>query len=480
MTITADSVVVDLAAPDMSRGKFVASLDGTPARFDADISYDRILARRGSHAFCRSIFTHESSDGTQGICKKYDTKSPGNTRSSRNGKGHVITTEKGPYTKYDHWDEGFDDVAWRISDPSYVYAQEGRRTIRQIIERFAPSSDGNAPAQYVNAVVAQMNTLVEEAPVPSPPTNRPLHVALSAGHHNTSGGNALEVQQTGPLTVAIANACRARGFDVRVVQGNDGMDMYPGGLADVAAQVVRWDREGWTVDVFLEAHTEGAGGARGAFSIYPDWSGDLDVDVRDKIGPDIVNRLQASTEMPIRNIGPPNAPQGSMSERQTQVGSEGSRLGVFRVTEPLKVHASRLITEFGAHDNAADLAIFNSPGFLDHAGNAVADAFVAFYGSEQPQPPAADPNSRQFSTGHWIINIPEAPMLMFFDGNGGIDRLGLPLAGMRQDEDGVYRQLLENCEVESWPHGFGQHAGVHVRFGGLGQRYQRLLEDGTA
>jgi len=164
VTITADSVVVDLAAPDMSRDAWNLSLAGTPARFDSDAAYDRIRERRGSHAFARSIFTHESSDGTQGICKKYDTKSPGNTRSSRNGKGHVITTEKGPYAKYDHWDEGFDDVAWRISDPSYVYAQEGRRTIRQIIERFAPATDNNVPERYIAAVVSDMNAWITEAP----------------------------------------------------------------------------------------------------------------------------------------------------------------------------------------------------------------------------------------------------------------------------------------------------------------------------
>lgn len=479
VTVTGDTIVVGVAPNDIPLALFeqVQRDANSPAADAARDAYATLSSIQVSIAFCLAVFHHESQYGKLGICHDFDTKSPGNTRSTRTGIGTVITIpNRGPFVRYPRWQDGWQDLAFRLVDPNYAYAKEGRRTIRQIIERFAPVSDNNRPDAYINAVVNDMNRWIDEAaPVPPLPS-RPLHVALSAGHHNTSGGNATEITQTGPLTAAIAAACRSAGFDVRVVQPHDGMGSYPGSLSDVAQVVVDWDRAGWTVDLFLEAHTEGAGGTRGAFSIFPDWPPDVDVDVRDTIGPDIVTRLNASTGMPVRNLRPPGRP-GAMSERQTGVGAEGHRLGIFRITEPLRDHTTRLIVEFGAHDNTQDMAIFNAPGFLNHAGAAVAESIAAFYGvTPTPQPPPADPNARQFSTGHWIINIPEAPMLMFFDGNGGIDRLGLPLAGMRQDADGVYRQLLENCEIESWPNGFGVHQGVHVRLGGLGQRYLALVE----
>jgi hypothetical protein len=85
-------------------------------------------------------------------------------------------------------------------------------------------------------------------------------------------------------------------------------------------------------------------------------------------------------------------------------------------------------------------------------------------------------NAEQFPTGHWIINAEGAPMLNFFRANGGWERLGYPQEGMRLDPDGVYRQLLDNCELESWPNGFGPYPGPYVRLGGLGMRYKALRE----
>lgn len=177
--ITRASIVVDLARPDMSRAAWVASLAGTPAAATADSSYDRIAARRGSHAFCRAVFRHESSDGTKGICWRYKTKSPGNTRSVRNGTGWLIDTnreqiidgirvdpaDQGTYAAYPDWPDGWDDLAFRLVDTAYVYVQEGRRSIEQIIPRFAPPSDGNSPESYIRAVVAHMNQLVTEGGV---------------------------------------------------------------------------------------------------------------------------------------------------------------------------------------------------------------------------------------------------------------------------------------------------------------------------
>ena len=94
--------------------------------------------------------------------------------------------------------------------------------------------------------------------------NRPFHVAISYGHHNTDGGAAIEIQQTPILGKAVADACRARGMEVRVVQDEIGLNP-PMGLQDIAQRVVDWDNAGWPVDLYLETHTEGAGGIPGVF-----------------------------------------------------------------------------------------------------------------------------------------------------------------------------------------------------------------------
>jgi hypothetical protein len=387
MVVTDSTVVVNVEPRDISPETFrnVQAARNSPATSHAHAGYQVVANNRVSIAFALAVFGHESQYATDpgAIVVKHQTNNPGNCRSPRlNASWPVIDTARGPFVDYPSWEDGWSDLAFRLVDPNYVYVKEGRRTIRQIIERFAPAEDGNAPEHYITAVVEDMNRWIENAPT-NPMPARPIHVALSAGHHNTSGGNATEIKQTGPLTVAIAKACRARGMDVRVIQSDDGMGNFPGSLSAAAAQVVEWDRSGWTVDVFLENHTEGSSGTRGAFAIYPDWSPDIDGDVRDVIGPAIVKRLQASTGMPIRRIG---AAVGVMSERQTGVGAQGDRLGVFRVTESLRDHTTRMIVEFGAHDNNADLAIFNAPGFLDAAGRAVADSFADFYDVPPPAP----------------------------------------------------------------------------------------------
>ena len=200
--------------------------------------------------------------------------------------------------------------------------------------------------------------------------NRPLRVALSAGHHNRDGGNATEYAIVGELTEAYYREFRRVGCDVRVITP-DGPDPdrdpgdgdFPGGLQDVARQVVNWANAGWVADLYLEVHTEGAGGVRGVFAIYPDWGGDLDTDVRDRLGPAVVRAISQATGLPVRG-------SGVMSERATGVGRQGYRLGIFYVTSPLRATTTRLIIEHGAHDAPADLAIMRSAGFNEKVAKA--------------------------------------------------------------------------------------------------------------
>lgn len=250
----------------------------------------------------------------------------------------------------------------------------------------------------------------------SVPAQRPPHIALSAGHRNASGGDAHEKQQTAVLTPAIAAACRALGMDVRVVQGHDGADMFTGDLHAVAQTVANWDAAAWPVDIYLEVHTQSSNGARGMFVIYPDWpsASDTDNDVKDRLGPDIVDRVTKRTRLT-------RWTDGIMSERESNVGAGGDRLGIFAFTSSIRDHAARLIVEFGAHDNAQDLAIVDAPGFAVLAGDAVAEAFAAFLGWEQPatQPnqPSTPPDDK--------IHFAEVPYVISGGFKGYYDMLNL-------------------------------------------------------
>ena len=145
--------------PDMTLQAFTAVLKGKSTLTDKDItdSYNAIVARKVSPLFCLGVFFVESKFGALGICNQYRTLSPGNTRTSLNGKGRSVQTAQGVYQAYGTWTDGFDDLALRLISPDYVYAQRGLKTIEQILPVYAPSGDGNSPAAYVNSVVTMMN-----------------------------------------------------------------------------------------------------------------------------------------------------------------------------------------------------------------------------------------------------------------------------------------------------------------------------------
>lgn len=231
-------------------------------------------------------------------------------------------------------------------------------------------------------------------------------IALSAGHRNTTGGNPIEKTITGPVTRALALACRAAGFDVRVVQPDDGLGTFPGTLDKVAAKVVEWAQGGWIADVFLEVHAESTP-TRGCFAVYPDWTGDTDTIVRDQLGPALASAIAETTGIPVR-LG------GALSEKQTQVGASGARLAVFGGTRSLKQGTRRLIMEVGSYGTPADLAIMQAKGFPERIGQAMAGTLSAWAGIT---PPAAD---RQ------VIGMP-TPSITFAQFVGALRRHTAPL-----------------------------------------------------
>lgn len=231
-------------------------------------------------------------------------------------------------------------------------------------------------ANYVGKILGVANTLLLTLPVAPGPTKETTmpKIALASGHHNSSGGDAIEKEQTGPLCAAVAKHCRALGMDVRAVQPNDGMGFIAGSLDVVGNTVVKWADSGWVPDIFLECHTEGGGGT-GVFAIYPDWGTDVDTDVQKKLGPLVSKAVALATGLKLGAGG-----DGVMSEQQTGVGGDGFRLGIFRTTAPIAADTTRLIIEYGAHDKQPDLAIAKAPGFAEKCGKATAAAFAAFLG----------------------------------------------------------------------------------------------------
>jgi hypothetical protein len=313
---------------------------------------------------------------------------------------------------------------------------------------------GTLANRYAERSTDKANLVLAQPRGEFPPMTAPK-IALSAGHHNTSGGNALEIEQVGPLTKAIAVACRAAGFDVRVITPDEGLGHFPGTLSQAAAKVVEWARAGWVADIFLEVHTEGAGRTvRGAFAIYPDWGDDVDTDVRDRLGPDLVRRLTQATGLPKRG-------NGLMSEKNTYVGSQGHRLGVFGATEPVKATTTRLIVEFGSHDNPDDLAIFNRPTFNGDAATAVTKAFAAFTGwsgAVRPDPTPQKPPRPAWVTDDSARYFPETGQWMQWAFKGKYEELGeralmiygYPLSA-EIEEDGRTVQYLERAVFEWHP-----------------------------
>jgi hypothetical protein len=160
MAINSSTVVVGVS-PRISPAKFTEILrdHGSPATMSAEVGYAAVEQQGVDPAFALAIFHQESQFGIDGVCKDFATLSPGNTRSTRTGIGQVIDTPFGPFVRYPSWTDGWRDLAFRLVDPLFFYALQQRRTIRPILELWAPPNDIfdinglNNTDIYVNHVV---------------------------------------------------------------------------------------------------------------------------------------------------------------------------------------------------------------------------------------------------------------------------------------------------------------------------------------
>ena len=342
----------------------------------------------------------------------------------------VYAVGDGAWTQYDPRYQNVKDAGWLGTAP----------TLKGLDGKWAYPGKGYGAdiAARANDLIDFANNQAWEKPVPKDVPK----IVLAAGHRNASGGDAIEKDQTAQLTPLLAAALRRYGMDVRVITPDEGRGMYPGKLDAVASQVRSDD------DLFLEVHTEGNNGgdaARGVFVVYPDWDDDVDVDARDTLGPMIAERVSAASGMPIRG-------NGLMSEKKTGVGLDGYRLGIFRVTAPLRSSTTRLIVEYGSHSSPADMARWNTPGVVQAMADATALAIADFYNVDGPIPisptmPAPDANVLYFpETGHGI----GGGFRYFWENRGGLEIFGFPITD-EMEEDGRTVQYCERAVLEYHP-----------------------------
>lgn len=269
---------------------------------------------------------------------------------------------------------------------------------------------GAKVAAMGNAVFPSLpdqGTTPQPQPEPTPmPDSKPT-ILLVAGHRNTTGGNPEEVALTPALCRSYKAALSAAGYRVEWLQEIDG-DLDPddtsGSLDLVGRKCHEWAQRqpGDNHLVMLDCHYEG-GGVRGVFAIVPDgtglrtavtlpqlgsdnWAGNL---LDRQLGKAIASRIAERTGLPLRASGVKEP--GLMSERQTGVGGQGFRLGMFAYTSPDQERMVRLVVEHGAHDIAADRAIIFREDFTDRCAQAMVAAFADVFGATAPGPPTVPP-----------------------------------------------------------------------------------------
>ncbi len=365
---------------------------------------------------------------------------------------HLLTYTKG---RSNPW--------WNLDPRASAVPQQNLgivRTLSDLDGRWAWPGDG-----YGAGIAALANDLVQSQPEQEQPAMP--RIIVSAGHENIrnitaekigsssqanlrggSGAGGIEATWTAPWADHLAHLLREMGVDVVRTDAIYHADAY-----------------GKRADLVISGHCDGTGGRKAqhcqAAAVVSGNSHDS-ADARAQQFVDLWYDIypQASG---IRGDGP------------ITVGMRQYYGGWYRTPD-----SPMVLLE---HQILADANGVRNDG-IDPVRAAEIDAEVVrrFFGLAAYQDvPARDPNAREFpETGHWIVNLPEAPLLAFYEANGDVERFGLPLSGMVQREDGAFEQMTENALLEAYPAGFGPYPGPHVRIGGLGQRLiaaqQRIKE----
>lgn len=159
MTVTSESPAI--TAPRISRERFVAVLEGagSPWAAKAGELYDLIAGNGHDPGFWLAVAGREHSFGSNrnSVLWRNETHSWTNARSVRApGLQTSIITDVlrgGPYVRYASVEDSLIDGMYRLTDPAYRYAREGRTTIGQVLAIWT-ESDAEA---YIAYVVEMLN-----------------------------------------------------------------------------------------------------------------------------------------------------------------------------------------------------------------------------------------------------------------------------------------------------------------------------------
>lgn len=117
----------------------------SPAYAEADRILSILERWRADRGIALAFFAYESSFGRRGVA--VETKNWGNLRRGR----RMIRRTNHPFAVYANWSDSVEDWCELLS---VVYCQRLKLcTLREILQRYAPSSDGNQPRRYADTVV---------------------------------------------------------------------------------------------------------------------------------------------------------------------------------------------------------------------------------------------------------------------------------------------------------------------------------------
>lgn len=204
---------------------------------------------------------------------------------------------------------------------------------------------------------------------------------LSMGHHNDNrGGAAGEFDRVDDHARAVKAEIRRRGGLAWIVQEEDGdgnpNDFTAGGLQSAAMKCVDLASKYGPFDVYLSFHHDSSPGYHAIFPDSP--RGGIDVKANNPLDLKVARALRDAVKatgtvgMKSWTLDSP----GVMSEKETRVGEQGSRLGEFVGTFGFRQRTVRIITEASGNGDPW----LTRAGWVDTYAKAIVDGLEEVFG----------------------------------------------------------------------------------------------------
>jgi hypothetical protein len=125
--------------------RYILQQANSPAFAEVDTILSILERWRADRGIALAFFAVESRLGRKGVA--VETKNWGNLRRGR----RMISQTKHPFAVYANWSASVEDWCELLS---VVYCQRLKLcSLREILQRYAPSSDGNRPDRYADTVL---------------------------------------------------------------------------------------------------------------------------------------------------------------------------------------------------------------------------------------------------------------------------------------------------------------------------------------